>query len=487
MVLKVQNTLTRNKEEFKPMTGNRVYMFVCGPTTYDHSHLGHARTYVAFDVIARYLRYKGYDLFYLMNITDIDDNIINRANELNIPANELADKFFKLFIKDMDALNVNTVNLYAKATEHVPEIFFQAQALINNGFAYESNGKVYFQVEKLVDFGKLSGQDMDALQAGARVEIDEDKRNPMDFILWKAEKPNEPSWDSPWGKGRPGWHIEDTAITTKYFGDQYDIHGGARDLIFPHHESEIAIAESATGKKPFVKYWLHTGFLNVEGDKMSKSLGNFFTIQDVLKKYDAEVIRYFLLYTHYRSPIDFAEKLLEEAKVSYGRLGNAYQELLNAKKSAPETDGLSNNDNELIEQAKQIREKFLTVMDDDFNTREAIASLFDFSHFINKALTDVSSTVGAPNQGYSKAALNQVLEIFLELSNILGLFENEVGGDRADSDISDKLMDLLISLREKLRAEKNFQLSDEIRDNLKAMGIVLEDLKDGTKWKLSSN
>jgi cysteinyl-tRNA synthetase len=487
MVLKVQNTLTRDKEEFKPMTGNRVYMFVCGPTTYDHSHLGHARTYVAFDVIARYLRYKGYDLFYLMNITDIDDNIINRANELNIPANELAEKFFKLFIADMDALNVNTVNLYAKATEHVPEIFIQAHDLINNGFAYESNGKVYFQVEKLDDFGKLSGQDMDALQAGARVEIDEDKRNPMDFILWKAEKPNEPSWDSPWGKGRPGWHIEDTAITTKYFGDQYDIHGGARDLIFPHHESEIAIAESATGKKPFVRYWLHTGFLNVEGEKMSKSLGNFFTIQEVLKKYDAEVVRYFLLYTHYRSPIDFAEKSLEEAKVSYGRLRNAYQELLNALKSAPDTDGLSNKDNEMIEKINQTRENFLTAMDDDFNSREAIAALFDFSHFINKAITDTSTTSGASDLGYSKYGLNQVLEIFLELSKILGLFEHVGEGSQAESEISEKLIELLIGLREKLRVDKNYQLSDEIRDSLKAMGIVLEDLKDGTKWKLSND
>lgn len=487
MVLKVYNTLTRSKEEFKPMTGNRVYMFVCGPTTYDHSHLGHARTYVAFDVIARYLRYKGYDLFYLMNITDIDDNIINRANELNISSFELAEKFFKLFIKDMDALNVNTVNLYAKATEHIPEIFFQAQTLIENGFAYESNGKVYFQVDKLEDFGKLSGQDMDALQVGARVEIDEDKRNPMDFILWKAEKQNEPSWDSPWGKGRPGWHIEDTAITTKYFGDQYDIHGGARDLIFPHHESEIAIAESATGKKPFVKYWFHTGFLNVEGEKMSKSLGNFFTIQEVLKKYDAEVIRYFLLYTHYRSPIDFAEKSLEEAKVSYSRLKNAYQGLLSAIKSASKTGTLSDKDGELIEQINRTHEKFLTAMDDDFNTREAIAALFEFSHFINKVLASATSSGDEAGQGYSKAALNQVLDRFLELSKILGLFELGGKDSQTDGEISDKLIELLVDLRQKLRADKNFQLSDEIRDNLKAMGIVLEDSKDGTKWKFSND
>jgi cysteinyl-tRNA synthetase len=330
MALKVYNTLTHDKEEFKPISGNRVYMFVCGPTTYDHSHLGHARTYVAFDMIARYLRFKGFDLFYLMNITDIDDNIINRANELNVQPAELADKFFKLFLNDMQALNIQSVNLYAKATEHVPEIISQAQVLINKNYAYHIAGKVYYEVEKFEDFGKLSGQNLDALQAGARVEIDEDKRNPLDFILWKSEKPGEPTWESPWGSGRPGWHIEDTAITTKYFGDQYDVHGGARDLIFPHHESEITIAESATGKKPFVKYWFHTGFLNIEGEKMSKSLGNFFTIQDVLEKYDPEVVRFFLLYTHYRSPIDFTEKYLEEAKTSYARLQNSIQKLLHA-------------------------------------------------------------------------------------------------------------------------------------------------------------
>jgi cysteinyl-tRNA synthetase len=483
MALKVYNTLIRDKEEFKPMTGNRVYMFVCGPTTYDHSHLGHARTYVAFDVIARYLRYKGYDLFYLMNITDIDDNIINRANELDIPANELADKFFNLFIKDMDALNVNTVNLYAKATEHVPEIIDQAQTLIGNGFAYESSGKVYFQVEKLEDFGKLSGQDMDALQAGARVEIDEDKRNPMDFILWKAEKPGEPAWTSPWGSGRPGWHIEDTAITTKYLGSQYDIHGGARDLIFPHHESEIAIAESATGKKPFVKYWFHTGFLNVEGEKMSKSLGNFFTIQDVLKKYDAEVVRYFLLYTHYRSPIDFAEKYLKEAKVSYNRLKNSHHQLLNAIKSATIMDDLSKKDNELLESVGEVRDTFLKAMDDDFNTREAIAALFEFSHLINRTLTSTSKE-DDKNDTYSNKGLVQVNHIFLELTNILGLFETKAGMDNGQPGLQDKLIELLIELRASLRAEKNYKLSDQIRDKLKEFGVILEDSNQGTTWKL---
>jgi cysteinyl-tRNA synthetase len=484
MVLKVYNTLSRQKEEFNPMTGNRVFMFVCGPTTYDHSHLGHARTYVAFDMIARYLRYKGYDLFYLMNITDIDDNIINRAKELGIQESELANKFFNLFINDMKSLNISSVNLYAKATEHIPEILDQAQNLIKKEFAYEVNGKVYFEVNKFQDFGKFSGQDLESLQAGARVDIDEDKRNPEDFILWKEEKPGEPTWDSPWGKGRPGWHIEDTAITTKYFGDQYDIHGGARDLIFPHHESEICIAESVTGKKPFVKYWFHSGFLNVEGDKMSKSLGNFFTIQEVLEKYDAEVVRYFLLYTHYRSPIDFTEKFLAEAATSYGRLRNSYQELLIAQKNAPESDELSSEDNKLLQTMNEYRTKFLAAMDDDFNTREAIAVLFEFFKTLNKSLGLGGTLEGSGDKKYSKSALGQIQHIFQELGQILGLFEQSQDSESTAEGRDEKLIELLIELRQKLRADKNYQLSDEIRDRLQELGIKLEDSKDGAKYKL---
>jgi cysteinyl-tRNA synthetase len=456
-------------------------MFVCGPTTYDHSHLGHARTYVAFDMMARYLRYKGYDLFYLMNITDIDDNIINRAKELDITESELADKYFNLFIKDMDALNIKSVNVYAKATEHVPEIISQAQTLIKRDFAYEVDGNVYFEVRKFEDFGKFSGQDLDSLQAGARVDIDAAKRNPEDFILWKLAKPGEPTWESPWGDGRPGWHIEDTAITTKYFGDQYDIHGGARDLIFPHHESEIAIAECATGKKPFVRYWFHTGFLNVEGDKMSKSLGNFFTIQEILDKYDAEIVRYFLLYTHYRSPIDFTESYLAEAAVSYGRLANSYQELLNALKSAPESTKIQEHEGKLLDTLNGHRDKFLAAMDDDFNTREAIATLFEISKTINKALASAASK---DKSKLSKATLSQVQDVFLNLGQILGLFET-IGATSGDEGINDKLIELLINLRQKLRVEKNYKLSDEIRDTLKDLGIILEDSKDGSKWKMA--
>jgi cysteinyl-tRNA synthetase len=304
----------------------------------------------------------------------------------------------------------------------------------------------------------------------------------MDFILWKAEKPGEPTWQSPWGPGRPGWHIEDTAITTKYFGDQYDIHGGARDLIFPHHESEIAIAESATGKKPFVKYWFHTGFLNVEGDKMSKSLGNFFTIQDVLKKYDSEVIRFFLLYTHYRSPIDFAEKNLEEAASSFNRLKNSMQKLKQIIKSleskAVDTAETSNKENDLLKEVEKHHDQFLAAMDDDFNTREAIATLFEFSHTINKYFKSSQEA-----DGFTLKTLNKVYDTFIELANILGLFEFKTISLEGDSSLNEKLIQVLINLRQKLRAEKNFQLADQLRDQLKELGVKLEDSQTETTWK----
>ena len=333
----VYNTLTRKKQEFAPIHGNRVNMFVCGPTVYDYSHLGHARTYIVFDVIVRYLRYKGYSVFYLMNITDIDDRMIQRANESKISVKELADKFIKAFDEDMKRLHVNSVNLYAKATEHVDEIINQIKVLIEKGFAYEVDGDIYFEIRKFKDFGKLSHQSIDELKAGARIEIDKKKKNPEDFALWKSQKPNEPFWPSPWGNGRPGWHIEDTAITATYFGNRYDLHGGAIDLIFPHHESEISIAETVTGESPFVKYWVHSGFLTVNKEKMSKSLGNFFTIKEALKRYEPDVIRFFMLNALYRSPIDFSESGLKEAANAFERIKNTVDNVKGAIKNAPNT------------------------------------------------------------------------------------------------------------------------------------------------------
>jgi cysteinyl-tRNA synthetase len=469
--------MSGEKEEFKPMVGNRVFMFVCGPTVYDESHLGHARTYIAFDMIARYLRFKGYDLFYLMNITDIDDNIIRRANQLERPSWEIAEEFYEHFIRDMKALNIDQVNLYAKATAHVPEIIAQAQTLIDKDYAYENDGYVYFEVHKFEDFGKLSHQRLDHLQAGARVEVDENKRNPQDFVLWKSQKPGEPTWDSPWGPGRPGWHIEDTAITTKYFGDQYDIHGGARDLIFPHHESEITIAESATGKKPFVKYWFHTGFLNVEGEKMSKSLGNFFTIQEILEKYGAEVIRFFLLYTHYRSPIDFAEAQLGEARQGYERIVNTIENVKSLIDQAEIKDSNTDQDEELNNAVKAFRKQFIEVMDDDFNTREAIAAMFDFTRAVNKFSGKESN----------KKILIDVINAYNTAGDVLGLFQTgfETKGAEAETGLTDDLIDLVLNLREQLRAKKEYELSDQLRDKLTELGVVLEDAADGVKWRLS--
>jgi len=465
MSLKLYNTLTRQKEEFIPIHGNRVNMFVCGPTVYDYSHLGHARTYIVFDVIARYLRYRGYSVFYLMNITDIDDKMIKRANETGMPVKELADRFTNAFYEDMKKLNVMSVNLYAKATEHVDEIISQIKTLIEKGFAYDVDGNVYFEVRKFRGFGKLSKQAIDELKAGARIEVDEKKRNPEDFVLWKKQKTNEPFWASPWGNGRPGWHIEDTAITTTYFGNKYDLHGGGIDLLFPHHESEIAIAESATGEFPFVKYWVHSGFLTLNKEKMSKSLGNFFTIGEVLEKYEPEVIRFFILNAHYRSPIDFSDKGLDEAKQGLERIKNTLENVRVLTKTAEE--GVMGSIPGVVAEAKQ---KFLDAMNDDFNTREAIAAVFEFTKNVNQAISD----------GLSRSALNMITSTYKELGGILGLFQDE----KKEEGITGDLISLIVEMRENARKNKDWKTSDKIRSKLKELGIMIEDAENGPQIKI---
>ena len=472
MVLEVHNTLSREKEPFEPIRINRVNMFVCGPTVYDHSHIGHARTYLAFDVIVRYLRYRGYSVFYIMNITDIDDKMIKRANELGVEVKEVAAQYTRLFMEDMDALGMNSVNLYAKATEHVPEIIAQINVLIEKGFAYEVDGNVYFEVNKLDDFGKLSGQTIEGLMAGARVEVDEKKRNPEDFVLWKKKKEGEPYWESPWGVGRPGWHVEDTAITTTYFGAQYDVHGGARELIFPHHESEIAIAESSTGKKPFVKFWLHTGVLNVDGDKMSKSLGNFITIKEILKRYEAEVVRFFLLYTNYRSPIDFSYDDLEEAKLSLGRINNTIARVKRRIESAETKELKIKIDKKLSKEIEATRQKFIEAMDDDFNTREAIAVIFNFTRKVNKWIESREINI---------ESLKAIIDLYDELGAVLGLFKAE---KKVQEKLTPELMELVLEIREKIRDKKDWTLADEIRNKLGELGIILEDGAKGAVWKI---
>ncbi|MEM4347335.1 MAG: cysteine--tRNA ligase [Candidatus Altiarchaeota archaeon] len=466
MTLKVFNTLTRQKEKFIPLKGKRVNMFVCGPTVYDFSHLGHARTYVAFDVIARYLRYKGYSVFYLMNITDIDDKIINRANEKKISAEKLAEEFLIEFFKDIKALKIESVNLYQKATDFIPEIISQVNGLVEKGYAYEVNGDVYYEVKKFSEFGKLSKQSLEELIAGARVEVDKKKKNPEDFVLWKKQKKGEPFWNSPWSNGRPGWHIEDTAISITHFGEQYDIHGGAIDLIFPHHEAEIAIAESLTGKKPFVKYWLHTGFLKVNGEKMSKSLGNFITIRELLKRYDAMVLRFFLLYTHYRSPIDFTYEFLDEAKNAWQYIKDTFSRIEEITKVKKDKSKISKTDKKILLLMKKTKDEFIKSMDDDFNTREAISKIFDFTREVNKFIDEISET-----------AANKILNFYIELCNILGLEFYE----RKESSMEDKLIQIIVMIREKLRAKKDFETSDLIREKLKEIGIILGDDKGGVK------
>ncbi len=452
--MKVYNTLTREKEDFVPIHKNRVNMFVCGPTVYDMPHIGHARTYVAFDAIARYLRYKGYQVFYLMNITDIDDKMIQRANERGIAVKELARQYTDAFMQDMEALGVTSVNLYANATDYIDEIIWQVKTLIEKGYAYESNGSVYFEVNKFKGFGKLSRQKMDELKAGARVELDENKRNPEDFALWKAHKEGEPWWESPWGKGRPGWHVEDTAITFTYFGEQYDLHGGAQDLIFPHHESEIAIAESISGKEPFVKYWLHTGFLNLKGEKMSKSLGNVLTIREMTKRYLADTLRFYFLYTHYRSPIDFSFDDLEETHRALTGMKRNAQDLREIAKSA-EPD---------MSEAVKFRERFIEVMDDDFNTREAIANLFSLFNEANKHRDNPALVAG-------------YLKVAGEIANVLGirLFTVQSGGKEKE------ILQILLDLREQARENKDWATSDYIRDRLKEIRIIIEDTREGQK------
>ncbi len=466
--MKVYNTLTRQLEEFDPIHGNRVNMFVCGVTPYDHTHLGHAKTLIGFDVIAKYLRYKGYSVFYIQNVTDVDDNLINRSSESGKSVPELVERFFGLFLEEMEALGMDSVNLYPRATEHMQEIIDQVEGLIEKGYAYESGGNVYFEVGKFEDFGKLSKQVLDKLQAGARVEVDENKRNPEDFALWKAHKPNEPAWDSPWGKGRPGWHIEDTAMTMAYFGEQYDIHGGATELMFPHHEAEIAQAEALTGKVPFVKYWMHTGVLNVDGVKMSKSLKNFWKLQDALKEYDAGVIRFYLVNAHYRSPLDLTDESFEESKQGYERLVETLQNVQFALRIQA-GDDRTPLDDEIEKAADEAIAKFEEWMDNDFNTREAISHLFTFSTKVNTALP----------RGLSRQTLERVLFVFKTIGGVLGLFKEELEHD----EVIDGLMNFLVEMREKARKEKNFEVSDEIRDRLAKIGILLEDTKYGPRWK----
>ena len=446
----VYSTLTRSKEDFVTINKNRVNLFVCGPTVYDDAHIGHGRTYISFDTIKRYLEYSGYAVFYIQNITDIDDKIIKRSKESGIPAHELARKFERRYIEDMNKLNVNGVNLFARATDHVDEILDQIQRLIDKGFAYETEDGVYFEIDKFPEFGKLSNRNVEELESHRDI-AETTKKNPQDFALWKKRVGvDEPTWPSPWGDGRPGWHIEDTAITEYYFGPQYDAHGGGLDLIFPHHEAEITQMEAVSGKAPMVKFWLHTGFLNVNGEKMSKSLNNFITIRDLLKDYAAETFRFFVLSTHYRSPIDFSKDSLHQSEKSLDRI-RKYYELL---------DVSVGEDSFECEALAPHKKEFFDSMDDDFNTPKAIAAIFGL---INDTKNDLDSF-----SDEDKIAIKAFLD---DVAHILGVsFETE-----EVSAGSDDLLDLISEVRSELRANKQYDLSDKIRSDLQSLGYEIND------------
>jgi cysteinyl-tRNA synthetase len=458
-MLKIYNTLTREVEEFKPL-GKTVKMFVCGPTVYDYSHLGHARTYIVFDVIAKWLRHIGYEVYYLMNITDVDDKIIKKAEEMGTGPIDLARRFESYFIEDIKALGIDTIDKFARASDHIPEILDFIRRLIEKGFAYETRTGVYFDISKFGEYGKLSHQEPEELNKH-RIEPDPTKRNPVDFSLWR--KTGGLTWDSTYGRGRPGWHIEDTAIAEKYLGQQYDIHGGAIDLIFPHHESEIAQMEALSGK-PMVKCWIHTGFLTVNGKKMSKSLGNFITIRDILKKYDANLIRLFMLSVHYRSPIDFDESLLEGVRNKVKKLQNLVDNIQTALKN----ENLSEIfDKEFEFEVERLEKKFSEYMNDDFNTPMAINVVFDLAKEINKYLENP----------ISRRSLEKAYETFSRLTGILGLKFEPTSEDLPEEVVQ------LIKIRDVLRKEGKFEIADEMRKRLMEKGFVIEDTPSGTKCK----
>ena len=440
MVLHVYNTRIRKKMPFMPREKKNVQLFVCGPTVYDYSHIGHARTYVAFDVIARYLRYKGYEVYYLQNITDIDDKIINRAREEGVGWKELADTYTRAYFADVHALRITSVNNYSPATQYIDAILRQVRALIEKGYAYELSDGIYYDVSRFTDYGKLSGRTAeDAEDTVSRIDDVIGKRNKADFCLWKFLKPSEPYWESEFGRGRPGWHIEDTAITETEFGAQYDIHGGAQDLIFPHHEAEIAQMEAVSGKKPMVKYWLHTGFLNVRGRKMSKSLGNFITIQDALKKWDVDTLRFMLLSTHYRSPINYSEAAMAQAEDSVRYIRDS------AKTGTKNVD------------VTAWVEKFVDAMDDDFNTPRVAALLLEMAKRINKTAENLSPAID-------------------EIGAVLG-----IDFQAKERPLPPDVM-ALIKEREELRRQKRWAEADRIREEVKKRGILLSDTPEGTEW-----
>ena len=459
------NDMTMRKEEFEPIEPGKVRMYCCGPTVYNYIHVGNARPIIMFDVLRRYLEYRGYDVTFVQNFTDVDDKIIKRANEEGISSSEVAEKYIAEYWTDVKALGVREATVHPKATENIPQIIEIIETLIEKGYAYEAQGDVYYRTLKFKDYGKLSHQNLEELQAGARIEVNDVKENAMDFALWKAAKPGEPAWQSPWGMGRPGWHIECSAMSNRYLGKTIDIHTGGMDLAFPHHENEIAQSEAANGVK-FVNYWLHNGFINVDNKKMSKSLGNFFTVREAAAVYGYDCIRLFMLMSHYRSPLNYSADILEQASSALDRLRTAKENLdffaENGKEGA-----LSSEDAAFVEGLGKYRERFIEVMDDDFNTADAISVIFELIREVNAAVSPASDP--------TKALAIACRDFYLELADVLGI---PFGEEKSlDAEIEEK-----IAARQAARKAKNWAEADRIRDELKAAGIILEDTPQGVKW-----
>lgn len=464
--MKLYNTLTRKKEEFIPLKPGKVSMYSCGPTVYNYFHIGNARPFIIFDSLRRYFEYIGYEVTFVQNFTDIDDKMIKNANEQGITVKELADRFIAEYFTDAKGLGIKEATIHPKATENIDAIIKTVETLVEKGYAYESNGDVYFETKKFKEYGKLSKQPLEDLEAGARIDVTDVKKNPTDFALWKAKKEGEPAWESPWSEGRPGWHIECSAMVNKYLGETIDIHSGGQDLIFPHHENEIAQSECANGK-PFARYWLHNGYINVDNEKMSKSKGNFFTVRDVAKKYDYEVIRFFMLSAHYRSVINFSDELLAQSKAGLERLYNCLYNLeflIEKSKKRDLTEAETATKAEIL----SFKDEFCQAMDDDLNTADAIAALFDLVKFLNSA----------DKENWAKELFDVSIGLLRELGDVLGIFRRN-----QEDTICDEAKDL-IEQRKIAREEKNWAMSDEIRDALLRMGIEVADTRQGMKIRV---
>ncbi len=482
--MKIFNTLSGIKEEFIPLSPNKVGIYACGVTVYDDCHIGHARSAIVFDVIKRYFRYKGFNVKYVRNFTDIDDKIIKRANQEGVTWDVIAKKYIEEYYKDMDMLGVERADVEPKATEHISEMIEIIKVLIEKDYAYEVEGNVYFSVERFPEYGKLSKRNRDEMIAGLRVEIDERKRSPLDFALWKSSKEGEPFWESPWGRGRPGWHIECTAMSIKHLGETFDIHGGGADLLFPHHENEIAQSEAYTGN-PFARYWIHNGFITIDKEKMSKSLGNFFTIKEVLKKFDAEVVRLFLLSTHYRSPIEFSDEQLRETEISLNRYYSTViriQEFL--KKEFSNKDGLSEAGMALKAYIASFKSNFEKAMDDDFNTALALGYIFELIRETNRFLDR------NPFRIQDRELILKILDLFSEIGEIFNIFKKDPREwyislmKSKNIELTEEKILEKIKVRQEARKNKNWELADSIRKELEEKGIILEDKKDRTDWKV---